>query len=264
MRVFRLSGRGLAWLLVCSSLAANCQRTSNGNNDGKPSYSGQKPPLSAEQVAQNLQEKDEERAAALHQFSSRRVYRMQYRGFAGSYEAQMVVDVTYRAPNVKQFKVVSQSGSTFVIDHVFKRLMQSEQEFINDDNRQQTALNAQNYNFTFADYEVTGSGAEYVLNISPRKKNRFLYRGKIWVDAKDFAVVRIEAEPAQNPSIWIKKTEIDHSYEKVGDFWLPAQDHTDSQIRLGGEAMLSIDYQNYAITSASPLTGTERARADSK
>jgi hypothetical protein len=264
MQAFRLSCRALAWLLACGSLTAYCQQQFAGNRSAASSYSGQNPPLSAQQVAQNLEQRDQERGAALHEFTSRRVYRMQYHGFPGSYEARMVVDVTYRAPSVKQFKVVSQSGSTFVIDHIFKRLMQSEQEFISDRNRQQDALNTENYNFTLAGYETTANGGKYVLNISPRKKNKFLYRGKIWVDAKDFAVVRIEAQPAENPSIWIKKTQIDHSYQKVGDFWLPAQDHTDSQIRLGGAAVLFIDYQDYKIVNASPLPGTERARADSK
>ena len=54
-----------------------------------------------------------------------------------------------------------------------------------------------------------------------RLKNKFLYRGKIWVDAKDFAVVRIEGEPAKNPSIWIKKTEIAHLPVKVDNFGFP-------------------------------------------
>ena len=40
---------------------------------------------------------------------------------------------------------------------------------------------------------------QYVLNVIPRTDEKFLYRGKIWVDAKDFAVTRIEAEPAKEP-----------------------------------------------------------------
>jgi hypothetical protein len=82
-------------------------------------------------------------------------------------------------------------------------------------------------------------------------KTQFLYRGKIWVDAKDFAVVRIEGEPAKNPSFWIKRTDITHSYKKVDDFWLPAENHTQSFIRLGGEATLSIEYQDYKIIKSS-------------
>ena len=51
----------------------------------------------------------------------------------------------------------------------------------------------------------------------------------------------------------IKKTEIAHKYAKVDNFWLPAENHTESLIRLGGTATLSIQYQNYKILKASAL-----------
>ena len=245
-----MSCGALAVLLLCCNLAVHGQQSSGSSSHLSSLDFGQNAPLSAEQVAKKLEEQDKQRAAALEQFSSQRVYRMHYHGFAGDYEAQMVVDVTYRAPNVKQFRVVSQSGSTFLINHIFKWLQQSEQEFISDQNRQQAALNTENYQFSWAGYDSTPNGEEYVLNLSPRKNNKFLYRGKIWVDAKDFAVVRIEAEPCENPSIWIKKTEIEHKYMKVDGFWLPAWDHTESEMRLGGQATLSIEYRDYRITPA--------------
>jgi outer membrane lipoprotein-sorting protein len=250
----QLTLSSLAALLVCCHPAAFGQQFAGG----PPSA-----PLSAEQVARNLEERNQQRAAALHEFSSRRVYRIQYHGFPGDRDAQMVVDVVYRAPNIKQFKIVSESGSTFVLDHIFRKLMESEQEFIEDQNRQQNALSRENYEFTLAGYEVTPAGAEYVLNISPKKKAKFLYRGKIWVDAKDFAVVRLDAQPIQSPSIWVKKTEIEHQYEDIDGFWLPASDRTQSEIRLGGEATLSIDYKDYKILKAEPLPGMQRARVDS-
>jgi outer membrane lipoprotein-sorting protein len=256
VRFFPISCAALIVPLFSWSPQANCQQLS-------PALSQPVPPklLSAAEVAKNLEERDQQRAAALQQFSSRRVYRMQYRGWPSNRDAEMVVDVTYRAPKVKEFKVVSESGSTFVIDHIFKKLMLSEQQFISDENRRETALNTQNYDFSSAGYEVTPSGREYVLNIVPKKNNKFLYRGKIWVDAGDFAVVRIEAEPVESPSIWIKKTEIEHRYMKVNDFWLPAADRTQSRIRLGGEAVLSIEYQNYRITRNPPAQGIELERA---
>jgi outer membrane lipoprotein-sorting protein len=176
----------------------------------------------------------------------------------------MVVKMTYHAPNTKEFTVVSQSGSKFVIDRVFKKLLEGEQEAANDENRRNTALSTENYDFTPAGYETTPEGAQYVLNLLPKTKNKFLYRGKIWVDAKDFAVVRIEGEPAKNPSFWIKKTEVKHRYVKVNDFWLPAENRTESVIRLGGKATLSIEYKDYNITKAAPLRGSETAHEDSK
>jgi hypothetical protein len=233
-------------------------------DSARSSHSAENASPPADQIAQKLQERNAERAAALDQFNGTRVYRMQYRGITGDRDAEMVVHVTYRAPDAKEFTVVSQSGSKFVIDHVFKKLLEGEQEAANEENRRNSALTNENYEFTSAGYEATPEGAEYVLNLLPKTKNKFLYRGKIWVDAKDFAVVRIEGEPAKNPSWWIKKTEVKHRYIKVNDFWLPAENHTESLIRLGGRAILSIEYKDYKITKASPLRGSETARQGSK
>jgi len=253
-----------ALLLVLWSVAAAGQSPAQQFDSGGVSYSAQNAPLPVEQVARKLEERNAQRAAALNQFSSTRVYRMQYHGFPSDRDAEMVVNVTYHAPDGKEFQVVSQSGSKFVIDHVFKKLLEGEQEASNQENREHTALSRENYNFTSAGYEITPEGPQYVINLLPKTKNKFLYRGKIWVDAKDFAVVRIEGEPAKTPSIWIKKTEVRHRYVKVNDFWLPAENHTESFIRLGGRATLSIEYKDYRITKAAPLYGPENARADSK
>jgi outer membrane lipoprotein-sorting protein len=254
-----LGGALLMW-----SLAGFCQTPSQPPNSATAGNSSQANPLAAETVARELQERNAQRAAALLQYSSTRLYRMQYRGFPSDRDAEMVVNVTYRAPNIKKFTVVSQTGSKFILDHIFNKLLEGEQEAANQENRRESALTSENYRFTSAGYEVTPNGGQYVLNLLPKTKNKFLYRGKIWVDAKDFAVVRIEGEPAKNPSLWIKNTEVRHRYVKVDRFWLPAENHTESVIRLGGKAMLSIEYKDYKITETAPQRGIDSARENSK
>ena len=220
--------------------------------------------LTVDQVLTKLEERNAERAAALQGFEGTRIYRMQYRGFPSDRDAEMVVKVTFRAPSSKEFTVVSETGSKFVLDHIFKRLLDSEEEAFRADNRQDTALTRQNYNFELQGYESSPEGAQYVLKLVPKNRNKFLYRGRIWVDASDFAVSRIEGEPAKNPSFWIKKTDIAHSYKKVNDFWLPAENHTESSIRLGGKAMLSIEYRDYRITKSIPTNTAKSSRDMSK
>jgi outer membrane lipoprotein-sorting protein len=254
MRSQRYQRCGVWCLLLLSwSLASVCQPVPQGYNSTSSLYAAPNAPLPVERIVQRLQEKNAERAAALDQYEATRVYRMQYRGFPSDRDAEMVVNVAFHAPNSKQFTVVSQSGSKFVIDHIFKKLLEGEQEASNEENRRHAALTSENYDFTLAGYEAAPDGGLYVLDLSPKTKNKFLYRGKIWVDAKDFAVVRIKGEPGKNPSFWIKKTDVEHRYMKVGNFWLPAENHTESVIRLGGTAHLSIAYKDYKILKAEPL-----------
>jgi hypothetical protein len=216
--------------------------------------------LPVQVVVENLQRKNALRAAALTRFEGTRVYRVKYRGFPSDHDAEMVVHVAFHAPSSKEFTVVSQTGSKFIGDRIFKKLLEGEQEAANEENRRRSALSTENYDFTMAGYEDSPDGGRYVLDLLPKTKNKFLYRGKIWVDAKDFAVVRIEAEPAKNPSFWIKKTDVSHKYVKVDDFWLPAENHSESVIRLGGKATLSIEYRDYKIVETAPLNQPEHAQ----
>lgn len=225
----------------------------------EPASSVKDAPLPVLVVVENLQRKNALRAAALTRFEGTRIYRVQYRGFPGDHDAEMVVHMIFHAPSSKEFTVVSQTGSKFIGDRIFKKLLEGEQEAANEENRRLSALSTENYDFKMAGYEDSPEGGRYILDLLPKTKNKFLYRGKIWVDARDFAVVRIEAEPAKNPSFWIKKTDVSHRYVKVDDFWLPAENHSESVIRLGGKATLSIEYRDYKIVEATPLHQSETA-----
>ena len=248
-------------LAMILSLAAT-PYLATGQRSAAAETAVQRAPLALEQVVSNLEQRNALRAAALEEFEGKRIYRVQYRGFPSDKDAEMVVKVSFHAPNSKEFTVVSQAGSKFVIDHVFKKLLEGEEEAAKGDNRQDSALTRQNYNFELAGYEPTQNGGQYVLKLLPRTRNRFLYRGRVWVDAKDFAVVRIEGEPGKNPSMWIKRTDIAHRYVKVNDFWLPAENHTESFIRLGGKATLSIEYQDYKIIKSTPLDAAKKLHPD--
>jgi hypothetical protein len=86
------------------------------------------PRLNLPELLDKLVEKNTERADALQKYQGRRTYTLVYTGFPTSFHAEMVVDMTYDAPATKQFKIVSQSGSQWMIDRVLKRLLDAEQE----------------------------------------------------------------------------------------------------------------------------------------
>jgi hypothetical protein len=208
--------------------------------------------LSSEQVVKKLVQRDLERAQALAAYRGTRIYRLDYQGFPGSRSAEMTVDVRYRSPATKEFNVRSEKGSRLLIERVFRALLQSEKEALSEENQARVALNNDNYRFAMVGTQTLPTGPCYILSVAPLIKNKLLYRGRIWVDAKDFAVVRIEAAPAKNPSFWTKETKIEQVYAKVGEFWLPLSNRSNSNIRLGGHADFTIQYQEYQITAVTP------------
>jgi len=240
------------WRTLPFALSLSLSVTAAARQAPESRSPGNNSPLTLNQILDNMELRNAQRAAALEQFEGKRIYRMQYHGFPGDKAADIVVKVSFHAPDSKQFTVISETGSKFVIDHVLKKLLESEQDAFKGDNQQAMALTRDNYDFQLAGYEPGPGGGQYVLKLLPKTKNKYLYRGTIWIDAKDFAVARIEGEPGKNPSMWIKKTDIAHRYAKIGDFWLPAENLTESSTRLGGRATLSIQYQDYKIIKASP------------
>ncbi len=216
-------------------------------------------PLSVEQVVSNLVRKDAERSQALRHYESTRTYRLAYRGFPGSRDAEMTVEATFDSPSTKNFRIISQKGSKLILDRVFKRLLESEKEAAEPEMHARTLLNRNNYDMSLVGFEPPaadspGKSGQYVLEVYPKEKSKYVYHGKVWVDATDFAVTRIDAEPAQNPSFWTKKSEIHHQYMKVQNFWLPERNESVSYIRLGGRATLTIEYNNYRVVD-SRVTG---------
>lgn len=210
-------------------------------------------PLGKDQVIDNLVRRNEERAQALLRSESARIYHLTYRGLGGDRDAEMTVEATYESPVTKTFQVVDESGSKVILNRVFKKILEGEKEAAEPEIAAKTKLNRDNYDFQFVGFEPSEHGGLYVLDVAPKSISKFVYRGRVWVDATDFAVTRIQAEPAQNPSFWTKKSEIHHEYKKFGDFWLPVRNESISYIRLGGVATLTIEYKDYHVTDARML-----------
>jgi hypothetical protein len=203
--------------------------------------------LPGDAVVSRLMSKNAERAEKLRQADSVRQYSLDYTGFP-ALSAHMQVKASYTAPGTKQFTVISESGSALLRKHVLHKLLESEQEAASDAaNRDAVALTTANYHFTLLGCALGDGRSLYVMQVEPLRENKFLYRGKIWIDAKDFAVTRIEAEPAKNPSFWTIRSQIQHQYQKIGEFYLPALNQTVTNVRIGGKAILTIHYLDYNL-----------------
>jgi hypothetical protein len=246
------------WLILITVLLClflwKIARAQTSTRDALPMASQNAGQLKSEQVVENLVRMNLQRAQALQAYESTRIYRLEYKGFPAGRRAQMVVNMKYRAPGTKEFEIVSQSGSKMLIDRVFKKLMEGEKDAIDGENQKCIAVNQENYEFALLAYEPGSRGGLYVLSVKPRTKNKYLFQGKIWVDDQQFAIVRMEGQPAKNPSFWIKGTQIETRYINVNDFWLPAHNHSFTSVRLGGHADFSIQYKDYQITGVSPFT----------
>src|SRR5947208_9009994 len=121
------AGPTMLAVMLFAALISAAQRTAS--DSGAPSSSGTtRVPLSTDKVVDNLVRRNQERAQALLHTEATRVYRLVYHGLRSDLAAEMTVQASYERPSSKKFKVVSQSGSKLIANHVFKRLLESEEE----------------------------------------------------------------------------------------------------------------------------------------
>ena len=164
--------------------------------------------------------------------------------------AEMVVKTTYRPESGKNYQVISQSGSSLLFKLLLRPLLDSEKE-INDPAKVSASLmNSSNYDLKLnPGGPVQKEGRECLsLTIAPRRKAPNLFLGTLWVDAKDFTIVRIEGVTSKSPSFWASPAQVMRRYDKVEGFAqaIQARAETDSFF---GRVVMTIDYDAYQIQS---------------
>lgn len=209
---------------------------------------------SADEVAASMMAHDRERQAALHGYTALRRYVLENQNHHK--RAEMLVRMTCLEDGSKQFEVVSANGWGGARKFVFRRLLEAETEAARPDLRERARITPANYTFQMSGLEYFRGRPAYVLTIEPKTGNKYLARGRIWVDAGEFAILRIEGQPAKNPSFWVKSVHFVHDYKKSGSFWFPASDHSVTDVRIFGTTELTIEYYNYT-PNASPLASHE-------
>jgi len=200
-------------------------------------------PRTADEVVARMIAHDSERQANLHGYSAIRRYVLENRSHHK--QAEMLVRIICREDGSKQFEVVSENGWGGARKHVFPRLLDAETEAARSELRERSRITPENYSFEMAGTEYVRGRQAYVIAIEPKTPNKYLARGRIFVDAEEYAIVRVEGRPAKNPSFWIKSVHFVHDYDKSGPFWFPVSDHSVTDARIFGSTEMTIDYFDY-------------------
>jgi hypothetical protein len=179
--------------------------------------------------------------------------------------AEMVVRVTGDPDGTKHFEIVSETGWKAAQKHVLRKMLESEEEASRPETRFKARLSPDNYELQMVGIDEVDGRSVYAIDVSPKRKEKYLFRGRIWVDAEDYALVRADGNPAKNPSFWTKSVHFTHTYQKNGTFWFPSTTYSLTDARIFGATALKIEYFDYKPgTSAVAGNGSELAQEGSK
>jgi len=178
--------------------------------------------------------------------------------------AEMVVRVTGDPDGTKHFEIVSETGWKAAQKHVLRKMLDSEEEASRPEARFKTRLSLDNYEFQMVGMEELDGRSVYAIDVSPKRKEKYLFRGRIWVDVEDYALVQADGNPAKNPSFWTKSVHFTHTYQKSGTFWFPSTTDSLTEARIFGATALKIEYFDYKPSaSALACNGSDLAQKGS-
>jgi hypothetical protein len=217
-------------------------------------------PLTLEEVLRAMGEHDRLRSSKLTEYSCLRRYTLNNRRFHKT--AEITARMTYNSPGRKTFEILTERGPSVIRERVLRRMIDAEKEASSDELRLESQISPRNYDFQLLGADLRHGRNSYVLAVTPKTRSKFLVRGKIWVDAEDFAVVRVEGAPAQNPSAWIRNTAIVQQSKNFAPFWFPLSNHSETDSFLFGRTEVTIEYSDYRITQNAPENSQPSGNSD--
>jgi len=246
VRLFFVDAAFLA--MTTFAVGAHAQVNQLGQTDLTTPLEPLRPDLTEIQIFDELLAHNAFRAATLLNYTGFRTY--QVIDLTGKVHAEVAGRMEYRAPDQKKFVVMSEKGSSLVRRLAFNALIASEIETAAGKQHHDSAISPANYTLDLLGEQQVGPYRCFVLQAVPKRKDKYLFEGKLWIDVEDYAVVRIEGHPATKLSFWIQRADFVRQYQKIGGFWLPQRDMTFVDVRLYGKKVLTVDHHDYTVNSS--------------
>jgi hypothetical protein len=232
--------------ITISPIGARAQLTQEYDGDFRGPVQPLRSSITESEIFAELLAHNELRRATLLGYSVLRTY--QVADLKGKVHAQEIGRMEYGSPDKKTFVVTSESGSALVRHLVLNRLIASEIETTAGKEHHDSAIVPANYTLNLIGEQQVGPYHCFVARAVPKRRDKYLFEGTVWVDDRDYAVVRIDGHPAKKLSFWIERADFVRRYQKMGSFWFPQRDETLVQVRLYGKKALTIAHEDYVVS----------------
>ena len=186
-------------------------------------------------ILQRLEEIQHQDPAQSRPYEVIREYKM-LRGYNTQPTSEVMVQINFVPPDKKTYKIIQTKGDSRgerVIRQLLDRETDSAKKVRTDE------VTRTNYDFVFLRRENFGVVPEYVLKIVPKRKDKYLLRGEIWVDAGTFRIRKIQGVPAKSPSFWITTIHLTMQFAQLNGMWVPVSFDAIATIRFLGEYTLA-------------------------
>jgi hypothetical protein len=248
-----------AMVALAAMFAAEAQaQTRESSSNPEARVEPLRPGVTESQLLAELAAHNEERRTALHDYTVLRTYRVV--DLKGKVHAEEIGSMEFLSPDKKAFTVTSESGSGLVRHMALNPLINSEIEAAAGKEHHDSAISTDNYSLNLLGEQQLGPYRCFVAEAVPRRKDKYLFEGKVWIDVNDYSVVRIEGHPAKKLSFWIQHADFVRQYQRIEGFWLPEKDQTLVQVRVYGKKILKIEHRNYVVNAGQSTNAQSTVR----
>ena len=149
-----------------------------------------------------------------------------------------------------RYAVTAEGGHGYIRDNVLRAVLDGERDVIARGEGKRSSLAEENYTF-----QANGIGDDGLLNVSvsPRRKERVLVAGQMFLMPEDGRLVRLQGQLAKSPSFWIRNVAIVRTYDRIAGIVVPVAMESHAQIRLMGSATLNMSYE-YSHINGRPVS----------
>jgi outer membrane lipoprotein-sorting protein len=241
-------------VMTAFAIGAHAQLSQPGQSEITTPLEPLRPGVTAAQIFDELLAHNALRSATLVNYTAFRTY--QVVDLNGKVHAEEVGQMEYRAPDQKRFVLTSERGSVLVRRLALNALIASEIETAAGKQHHDSAISPANYTLHLLGEQWVGKYHCFVAEAIPKRPDKYLFEGKVWIDTEDYAVVRIEGHPAKKLSFWIQRADFLRQYQKIDGYWLPQRDRTFVDVWLYGKKVLTIDHRDYRVNRSVAVDGS--------
>jgi hypothetical protein len=181
-----------------------------------------------------------------HAISYSAVRQYKLRNIRFGLEATVRVQELYISGEPKRFTVLERSGSPKLIG-IVEKLLASESEASRPEKRSELGIDVTNYQARLRGTGTVAGTVCYVIDLTAKRKNKYLINGTVWVDANNYGTVRLQGSPAARVSMWLASPQILEDFTDVEGNWLPSRTWSASTGMLLGTSELEILFSCYQL-----------------
>jgi len=86
-----------------------------------------------------------------------------------------------------------------------------------------------------------------VIELTPKRNSPYLFKGTLWVDAKDYSIVQLKGTASKSPLFLTSAAQVTRQYMNVSGFPMATHAMAISNSSLLGQTVVKIDYKDYQI-----------------